>query len=166
MCILSRCPYSAYEQTICEYMQRVRVSICTHIHVYIYISLSCIHIHICLCLWRVSCRTPTSLMCTYIWFVDMCSVCVWVHRKKTHVCEYVRMYIHTHTCMFTTREFVNPLHPLCMYIYDLWVYAVCASERIYTHACMYIYNAHTHTYGYGVATITRLLKIRCLFCRI
>ena len=45
----------------------------------------------------------------------------------------------------------------CVHIHDICViYVICISSYVYSHACIY---------KYGVATISRLLQIIGLFCR-
>ena len=64
--------------------------------------------------------------------------------KETKDVSLVYIYKYTHTWVY--------IHVVC-------VYRVCV--------CVWVYVwVHTHTVGYGVATISRLLKMIGLFCRI
>jgi len=74
-----------------------------------------------------------------------------------YVCIYVYIYIHIYIYTYIcTHTYVHINIYICTYIYiHLYLYDVSKYIRI----CL-------HTYTYGVATISRLLRIMGLFCRI
>ena len=101
-----------------------------------------------------SMHTHTCLhicMCFHMYIYIICNVCVYVHTHM-HVCIHNRLSL----CVYPHDG---------QYIYTYKLVFVC----MYIHTHMYVYlhdrKSLRHFARYGVATISRLLKITGLFCK-
>ena len=108
-------------------------------------------------------------------------VCWHIH-THTNTYTYTYRYMCTHTYTHTHARMICRLHSssrkfvrvyVCMYVYVTCIYVwvhVCIERQIepqiFVHVCIICVHVCTYVYGHGVATISRLLKIIGLFCRI
>jgi len=136
----------------------------THTYIHIYIP---IHTHKCA-------YTHAGILSTKQQRAHAIYVYTYVYvRIHTYVCirTYTYVRIHTYSCHIGIY--------ICIYIYShIYIYIYHTYLRIYIHTHIYIpirihicthaYSAHNSSAltSYGVDTISRLLKITGLFCRI
>ena len=146
--------------------------ICIYIHMYTYI-----HVHI--------------LLCAHIYMYTQLYIYIYIY-IRTRIYMYTYSYVHTSTCMgwlrlvgslqllvsfveyclfyralLQKRHMILRSLPIVATPWDLrtHVILIIVGEHLYTHTCDLVCKITCVRMSYGVATISRLLKIICLFCK-
>jgi len=164
---------------LCIYITRdsfVRVQ-CRTCNIGVYVSMClCVYVSMCLCVYVSMC------LCVY---VSMC-LCVYVVLsmwKRHSVCIYVAyVYMKKARCIYVAYIYMKKARRMyicgvCIYVRDVspscvW-HVITSQTSIRSALCVEMKHVtrmneacHMYVLGIGVATISRLLKIIGLFCRI
>jgi len=142
-------------------MSYVYIYIClkyTCIYVYIYstahVTCAVLYTHICIFTCYMCCALHAYVTCAVLYVT-----CAVLYTHMLHVLCFTRIYVSwKHKCIYT-------------HIYTEYIFQARRMQYVYIHTYINIY-VYIYTYTckwtctYGVATISRLLKIIGLFCRI
>jgi len=149
LCGLPRTPCKSVCICICIYIHvymYMYMCICMYINVYVhmYMFILCVLLHVYVHMYSVRLTQNSSYVYMYMYIC----ICICIH-----------VYMYMHTDMFTlfvysVRRTQNSLY---VYVY-MYIYT-----RLYVHVCTC--TCLLCACCYGVATISRLLKISGLFCK-
>jgi len=149
-----------------------------------HVNKSCRHTYLCFAhrSWAQSSDSFTCMARLLTWLIYICHISIhmrhthrsWVQSSESLTCVPYVLIWHIHKCdvLFicvtpTTAErtLVTALHAYHMCAHDSSIYVICFIHMCHTYRSWTEFSTASHV-CYGVATISKLLKIIGLFCRI
>jgi len=147
------------------------------------------NVHIQMCMWvKNMCGLIFNICVCYVCHIYICIYIykyVWTHIQYIRVlCVHIYISVYIYKYVWTHIQYIRVLcvhiHVLCLHIYWIWVpKKICVDSYFVCHTYFFLDSysiypcamcAHTHSSinrasTYGVATISRLLKIIGLLCK-